>query len=91
LFIVDLTPSKVVPDEVLAAVQMQRAKGKKAAIAYFAFAEEALEEHPLVRSRLTSLAPEAFMSKTRGLRALTVACYAAVGLETNTRIFRLPG
>ncbi|HEV3027994.1 MAG TPA: hypothetical protein VG457_10505 [Planctomycetota bacterium] len=91
LFIVDLTPSKAVPDEVLAAVQMQRARGKKAAIAYFAFAEEALDVHPLVRSRLTSLAPEAFMSKTRGLRALTVACYAVLGLETNTRIFRLPG
>ena len=91
LFVVDLTPSKAVPDEVLAAVQMQRGKGKKTAIAYFAFAEEALDVHPLVRSRLTSLAPEASMSKSKGLRALTVACYALLGLETNTRIFRLPG
>ncbi len=91
LFVVDLTPSKAVPDEVLSAVQMQRAKGKKSVVAYFGFAEEALDVHPLVRSRLTSLAPEAFQSKTKGLRALTVTCYGALGLDTNTRIFRLPG
>lgn len=91
LFVVDLTPSKAVPEEVLSAVQIQRARGRKAAVAYFAFAEEALDVHPLVRSRLTSLAPERFLSKTRGLRALTVACFAALGLETNTKTFRLPG
>jgi hypothetical protein len=91
LFVVDLTPSKAVPDEVLAAVQMQRAKGKKAAVAYYTFPEEALDVHPLVRSRLTSLAPESHLSKTRGLRALTIACFAALGLDTNTKIFRLPG
>ena len=91
LFVVDLTPSKAVPDEVLAAVQKQRSRGRKAAVAYFNFAEEALDVHPLVRSRLTSLAPEAYLSKARGLRALTVMCYGALGLETNTRIFRLPG
>jgi hypothetical protein len=91
LFVVDLTPSKAVPDEVLAAVQMQRAKGRKSAVAYFNFAEEAMDVHPLVRSRLTSLAPEAYLSKAKGLRALTIMCYGALGLETNTRIFRLPG
>ncbi|MBV8879981.1 MAG: hypothetical protein JO332_08465 [Planctomycetaceae bacterium] len=91
LFVIELTPSKAVPDEVLAAVQAQRSRGKKAAVAYYAFAEEALDLHPLVRSRLTSLAPEASMSKTKGLRSLTVTCYGALGLETNTKIFRLPG
>jgi len=91
LFVVDLTPSKAVPDEVLAAVQFQRSRGKKAAVAYYGFAEEALDVHPLVRSRLTALAPESSMSKTRGLSALTVMCYGALKLETSTRIFRLPG
>lgn len=91
LFVVDLTSSKAVPDEVLAAVQTQRAKGRKTAVAYYAFAEEALDLHPLVRSRLSSLAPEAHQSKTKGLRALTVMCYGALGLDTNTKIFRLPG
>jgi len=91
LFVVDLTPSKAVPDEVLSAVQAQRGRGRKVAVAYYTFAEEALDVHPLVRSRLISLAPEASLSRTRGLRALTVACYGALKLETNTRIFRLPG
>ncbi len=91
LFVVDLTPSKAVPDEVLAAVQSQRAKGRKTAVAYYAFPEEALEVHPLVRSRLAALAPDASLSKARGLRALTIACYGALALETNTRIFKLPG
>src|SRR5579862_3521758 len=91
LFIVDLTPSKAVPDEVLAAVQMQRSKGTKAAVAYFSFPEEALDVHPLVRSRLTSLAPDASLSKTRGLRALSLACYGALGLNAATKDLRLPG
>ncbi len=91
LFVVDLTPSKAVPDEVLAAVQSQRSKGKKAAVAYYGFSEEALEVHPLVKSRLTSLAPEASMSKNRGLSALTAMCCTALKLETNTKIFKMPG
>ncbi|HLY08680.1 MAG TPA: hypothetical protein VKW04_05145 [Planctomycetota bacterium] len=91
LFVVDLTPSKAVPDEVLAAVQMQRSKGTKAAVAYFSFPEEALDVHPLVRSRLTSLAPDASLSKTRGLRALSLACYGALGLNAATKDLRLPG
>lgn len=91
LFVVDLTPSKAVPDEVLAAVQSQRAKGKKAAVAYYGFAEEALDVHPLVKSRLTSLAPEASMSKTKGLSALTMMCTSALKLEAGTKIFKMPG
>ena len=91
LFVVDLTPSKAVPDEVLSAVNMARAKGRKAAVAYYAFPDEALDVHPLIRSRLTSLAPEGHVSKTKGLRALTVLCFSILELDTNTRIFRLPG
>jgi hypothetical protein len=91
LFVVDLTPSKAVPDEVLSAVQATRAKGKKQVVAFYSFPEEALDVHPLVRSRLASLAPEASLSKARGLRALTVACFGCLGLDTNTKIFRLPG
>ncbi|HZE96738.1 MAG TPA: hypothetical protein VE981_06915 [Planctomycetota bacterium] len=91
LFVVDLTPSKAVPDEVLAAVKVSGGKAGKGVVAYYALPEEALETHPLVLSRLTTLAPKAHLSKTKGLRALTVMCYDALMLETNTRIFRLPG
>jgi hypothetical protein len=91
LFVVDLTPSKAVPDEVLAAVQSQCSKAKKAAVACFSVAEEALDIHPLVKARLASLAPQAALSKVRGLRPLTQACFAALGLEASSRTFRLPG
>jgi len=91
LVVVDLTPSQAIPEEVLAAVQDRRSRLMKPTVAYFSFPEEALEAYPLVRSRLASLAPDAALSKTRGLRPLTVACYAALGMDTNTRIFRLPG
>jgi hypothetical protein len=91
LFVVDLTPSKAVPDEVLAAVQTERASSRGTTVAYYAAPDEALEGHPIVRSRLAALAPEAALSKTMGLRALTIACFQALGMETNTRIFRLHG
>lgn len=91
LFVVDLTPSKVVPDEVLSAVYASRAKGRKVAVAYYSFPGEALDVHPLVRGRLASLAPEGHLSKVKGLRALTMLCFDVLGLDTNTRIRRLPG
>jgi hypothetical protein len=91
LFVVDLTPSKAVPDEVLSAVQAQRASRQGAVVAYFAMTEETLDAHPLVRSRLTALSPEGYVSKTKGLSALSLLCCKALGLETNTRIFRLHG
>jgi len=91
LFVVDLTPSKAVPEEVLAAVCSQRASARGAAVAYYAMADEELDAHPLVRSRLAALCPEAALPKAKGLRALTIECFRALGLETNTRIFRLHG
>jgi hypothetical protein len=91
LFVVDLSPSEAIPDEVLSAVQRVRAKGRRAAVAYYGCPDEALDLHPLVRSRLASLAPEKAISKTQGLRAMTVLCFHALGLETTTRILRLPG
>jgi hypothetical protein len=91
LFVVDLTPSKAVPDEVLAAIGTQRASARGAAVAYYTMADEALDAHPLVRSRLAALCPEAAVSKMKGLRTLTIECFRALGLETNTRIFRLHG
>ena len=72
LFVVDLTPSKAVPDEVLAAVCSQRASARGAAVAYYAMADEELDAHPLVRSRLASLCPDAALPKAKGLRALTI-------------------
>src|SRR5437899_1978307 len=78
-------------DEVLSAVNTQRSSARGAAVAYYAMADEALENHPLVRSRLAALCPEAALSKTKGLRALTIECFKALGLDTTTRIFRLHG
>src|SRR5205085_12271107 len=48
LFVVDLTPSKAVPDEVLSAVYSQRASARGAVVAYYAMPEEVLDAHPLV-------------------------------------------
>lgn len=91
LFVVDLTPSQAVPDEVLSAVAAERASRQGAVVAYFTMPEEALEAYPLVRQRLSTLSPEGYVSKTRGLRALTILCCKALGLDTSTRIFRLHG
>jgi len=89
LYVVDLTPSKAVPDEVLAGVHTQRASARGAAVAYYAMADEELEGHPVVKARLAALCPEAAVSKSKGLRALAIECFRALGLDTNTRIFRL--
>ena len=88
---VDLTPSKAVPDEVLSAVNSQRASARGAAVAYYTMPDEALDAYPLVKTRLANLCPEGAVSKTLGLRALTIECFKALKLETNTRIFRLHG
>ena len=91
LFVVDLTPSEAIPDEVLAAVHEQRAEHRSPIVAYYAMPDEALGDNPIVRDRLKALAPEESVSKTKGLRALTILCFQALGLDTTTRIFRLHG
>jgi hypothetical protein len=91
LFAVDLTPSKAIPEEVFSAVHEQRAELRSPIIAYYAMPEEALAENPVVQERLRTLAPEQALSKTKGLRAVTILCLQALGLEPNTRIFRLHG
>jgi len=91
LFAVDLTPSKTIPEEVFAAVHEQRAELRSPIIAYYAMPDEALGEHPVVQDRLRTLAPEQALSKTKGLRAVTILCLQALGLEPSTRIFRLHG
>lgn len=91
LTVVDLTPSNAVPDEVLSAVNVARASGKGVAVAYYAMPDEQLASYPLVQSRLAALAAEGAVSKTKGLRAVTIECFKALGLDTNTRIFRLHG
>jgi hypothetical protein len=89
LFVVDLTPSQAVPEEVLAAVHEQRAEHRSPIVAYYAKADEALD--PIVHDRLRTLAPEQSISKTKGLRALTILCLQALGLEPTTKNFRLHG
>jgi hypothetical protein len=91
LFVVDLTPSQAVPEPVFEAVCRQRASARGAAVAYYTPADEALGEHPIVRSRLSSLCPEAAVSKTKGLRALAMASLRSLGLDHSSRIFRLHG
>jgi PleD family two-component response regulator len=86
LFVVDLTPSKAVPDEVLAAIHSQRAETRSPIIAYSSNPDD-----PLVQQSLKSLAPEQSISKSRGLRAVTILCFQALGLDTSTKIFRLHG
>jgi len=89
LFVVDLTPSKAVPEEIFAAIHEQRAEQRSPIVAYYAMTDEALDS--VVRDRLRSLAPEQSISKTKGLRALTILCLQALGLEPTTRNFRLHG
>ena len=89
LFVVDLTPSKAFPEEIFAAIHEQRAEQRSPIVAYYAMTDEALDS--VVRDRLRSLAPEQSISKTKGLRALTILCLQALGLEPTTRNFRLHG
>src|SRR6185503_20848725 len=72
LFVVDLTPSKAFPEEIFAAIHEQRAEQRSPIVAYYAMTDEALDS--VVRDRLRSLAPEQSISKTKGLRALTILC-----------------
>ena len=91
LFVVDLTPSNAVPDEVLSAINVSRASAEGVAVAYYAMTDEQLDAHPVVKDRLAALGAVGAVSKTKGLRALTIECFKALGLDTNTRIFRLHG
>jgi hypothetical protein len=91
LYVVDLTPSKAVPDEVLTAVHEQRSEHRSPIVAYYAMPDEALPASPVVQERLKTLAPEQAVSKTKGLRPLTILCFQALGLDTTTKIFRLHG
>jgi hypothetical protein len=91
LLVVDVTPSNAIPDEVLAAVAGSRASGESVAVAYYAMPDEQLDAHPAVQARLAALGPVGAVSKTKGLRALTIESFKALGLEPNTRIFRLHG
>ena len=91
LFVVDVTPSGAIPDDVLSAVAGSRASGECVAVAYYAMPDEQLAAHPVVQARLAALGAAGAVSKTKGLRALTIECFKALGLDTNTRIFRLHG
>ena len=91
LFVVDVTPSSAIPDEVLAAVAGVRASGESVAVAYYAMPDEQLDAHPAVQARLAALGAVGALSKTKGLHALTIECFKALRLEPNTRIFRLHG
>jgi hypothetical protein len=89
LYLVDLSPSRVAPDEVLAAVASCRAEGRGAVVATCLQPKEALEAHPLVKARLETLSPEVFVPRAGGLRPLLVALFGALGIPTNTRVIRL--
>lgn len=89
LTVADLTPSKVAPDEVLSAVAARRAEAGGAVIATCLQPKEALEAHPLMKSRLNTLSPEGFIPRAGGMRPLLVAVFAALGLATNTRVITL--
>lgn len=91
LFVVDLAPSRAVPDDVFSAVLSARAASRAAAVAYFSMAEEFLDSYPAVKQRLLALAPDGRGSKAQGLRALTIECLRALGLDAPTKIFRLHG
>ena len=89
LYVIDLSPSKVAPDEVLAAVASHRAEGRSAVIATCLQPREALDAHPLVKSRLESLSPESFVPRSGGMRPLLVALFGVLGLQTNTRVIKI--
>jgi len=89
LYVIDLSPSKVAPDEVLSAVASRRAEGQSTVIATCLQPKESLEAYPLVKSRLETLSPESFVPRAGGTRALLVTLFGALGLQTNTRVIKL--
>jgi hypothetical protein len=89
LYVVDLSPSKVAPDEVLAAVADQRTGGGGRILATCAQPQQALEAHPLIRARVESLAPDGFIPRAGSMRPLLVAIFGTLGLQTNTRVIKL--
>lgn len=85
--VVDLTPSKGVQDEVLAAVrQLDRSKTRILATA--PQAREILKLQPLIEGRLVSLVPDGFVPKSAGMRLMMVQLYDLVGLSTKTQTIR---
>ena len=90
LILVDLSPSKVPPDEVLAALaSARREEGAPAVLATCLGNPEALASQPLVQARLKTLSPEAFVPRAGSVRPLLVALFGILGLQTRTGMIRL--
>ena len=89
LYIVDLSPSKTPPDEVLAAVASRRTEGHACVIATCLHPAESLGAYPLIKSRLESLSAESFVTRAGGTRQLLVTLFGALGLQTNTRVIKI--
>ena len=91
LCLIDFMLPDTTGDEVLAAIRKQQ-KGSHPfkTIVYSAHTREAIKDNPNLEAKLQSLGADEFMSKSGGMRPLTIRVFELLGLDTNTKIYRRP-
>ena len=91
LCLIDFMLPDTTGDEVLAAIRKQH-KGSSPCktIVYSAHTREAIQDNPNLEARLQKLGADEFMSKSGGMRHLTIKVFELLDLDTNTKVYRRP-
>jgi len=87
LFVADLTPSPTAPDEALFALSKNRKESARV-IGYSILSYEEMKSNELFARRLATLRPDAFVTRSEGMRGLLVECFKQLGLLTRTVVIR---
>ena len=91
LCLIDFMLPDTTGDEVLAAIHKQQKGGRRCkTIVYSAHTREAIQDNPNLEARLESLGADEFMSKSGGMRHLTIRVFELLELDTNTKVHRRP-
>lgn len=85
LCLIDFMLPDTTGDEVLAALRKQPGGQKRRMIVYSAHTRDAIQANPDLEARLQGLGADEFMSKSGGLRPLTIRVLELLGLESRTK------
>lgn len=88
LFIVDLMPSKVAPDEIISTIRQRENPSGSKVLVTTNHPREVVRTFPLMESRLAALGADDYVRKSAGMRDVIVRLYQMLGLETTTQPLR---